>query len=100
WLTAEGGRQVRADPPLLHFTLGFGVLLLMFPRLIARWTGGAPRVEDQRRGWMELAARAGHWVLYGLLIAMPLTGWYAASRMGISVSFVGLALPPLTAPVE
>ena len=100
WFTAEGGRHVRADPPLLHFTLGFAVLLLLLPRLIARWTGGTPRAEDPQGGWMELAARTGHWTLYALLIAMPLTGWYAASRLGVTVSFLGIALPSLTAPVE
>ena len=45
WFTAEGGRQVRLDPPLLHFSLGFAVLLLVLPRLIIRWLGGAPRIR-------------------------------------------------------
>ena len=100
WFTAEGGRNVRSDAPLLHFTLGFAVLLLMIPRLIARWTGGTPRAEDPQGGWMEVAARTGHWVLYILLIAMPFTGWYAASRLGVTVSLLGIALPSLATPIE
>ena len=100
WLTAEGGRHARADPPYLHFTLGLAVLLLVVPRLLARWLGAAPRVEDPRSRWMDLAARAGHTVLYLFLIALPLSGWYAASRLGIQVSFLGLDLPALAAPVQ
>ena len=34
------------------------------------------------------------------LIALPITGWYAASRMGVSVSFLGLHLPSIAAPVQ
>lgn len=100
WFTAEGGRHARADPPTLHFILGLAVLLLVVPRLLARWLGAAPRVEDPQSRWMDLAARAGHTVLYLFLIALPLSGWYAASRLGIQVSFLGLDLPALAAPVQ
>lgn len=31
---------------------------------------------------------------------MPLTGWYAASRMGVSVPFFGLHLPVIATPVQ
>ena len=33
------------------------------------------------------------------MIAVPLSGWYVASRMGVEVGFPGLHLPALTAPV-
>ncbi len=46
------------------------------------------------------AAKAGHAVLYLLLIALPLTGWYAASRLGVPVSFFGLHLPAIAAQVQ
>ena len=46
-----------------------------------------------------MAAAAGHGLLYALLIALPLTGWYAASQMGVQVQFLGLHVPALTAPV-
>ena len=98
WLTSEGGRHVRENPPLLHFSLGLAVLVLVLPRLIVRLAGGAPRVEDPQGPWLDLAARIGHGVLYVFLIGLPLTGWYAASRLGVPVSFFGLALPSLAAP--
>lgn len=42
WFTAEGGRQVALNPPLLHFSVGLAVLLLIVPRLVARWWGRRP----------------------------------------------------------
>lgn len=99
WLTAEGGRKVIENPPLLHFTLGFAVLVLVLPRLILRLAGGAPETSTQR-GRLTVAAKVGHGLLYLLLIALPITGWYAASRMGVSVAFFGLQLPAITEAVQ
>lgn len=50
-------------------------------------------------GWLGRATGIGHGVLYLLLIAVPLSGRYGASRMGIDVGFLSLHLPALTAPV-
>lgn len=99
WLTAEGGRKVVANPPLLHFALGLSVLVLVLPRLVLRLAGATPE-GGRQHGWLAAAAKAGHVLLYMLLIALPITGWYAASRLGVSVSFFGLPLPALTAPVQ
>lgn len=100
YVTSEGGHRVRTDPPLIHFTIGLAVLLLVVPRLLARWLGAAPRVEDPRHRWLDRAARIGHGVLYLLLIALPLSGWYAASRLGVEVRILDLTLPAIAAPVQ
>ena len=47
-----------------------------------------------------LAAKAGHALLYLFLIALPLSGWYAASRLGVPVSFFGFQLPAITERVQ
>ena len=99
WLTAEGGRHVVRNPPLLHFWLGFAVLVLVVPRLVLRLVGPAPEAGP-RHGWLAIGARAGHGLLYLLLVALPISGWYAASRLGVSVSFLGLHLPSIAAPVQ
>lgn len=98
WLSAEGGRGVIQNPPLLHFSLGLAVLALVLPRLFLRLLGTAPDTNNQR-GWRATAAKAGHGLLYLLLIALPISGWYAASRMGVTVSFLSVELPALTARV-
>lgn len=98
WATAEGGREIVAEPPLLHFTLGLAVLALVLPRLVLRLTGGARPDHGPRP--LAVAAGVGHALLYALLIALPLTGWYAASQMGVGVQFLGVHLPALTAPLQ
>ncbi|MFO1150847.1 MAG: cytochrome b/b6 domain-containing protein [Alsobacter sp.] len=100
WITSEGGRHMRENPPLLHFWLGLSVLVLVLPRLVARLVGGAPPAETPQRPLLDLAARLGHWVLYAFMIALPLTGWYAAGRLGVPVTFFGMSLPALAAPVQ
>jgi cytochrome b561 len=84
---------------LLHFSLGLAVLVLVVPRLVLRFTGGAPR-QIPAQGKLALAASIGHAVLYLFLIALPLSGWYAASRLGVPVSFFGMPLPALTERVQ
>lgn len=100
WFTSEGGRGVRESPPLLHFWLGLSVLVLVVPRLLARLLGGTPAAEVPQRPLLDLAARIGHGVLYILMILLPLTGWYAAGRLGVPVTLFGLPLPALAAPVQ
>lgn len=100
WFTSEGGRSVRASPPLLHFGFGLAVLALVLPRLILRFALGAPPLPQAVHPLMKPAAVIGHGVLYLFMIGLPLTGWYAASRMGVPVSVFGYTLPGLTAPVQ
>lgn len=49
----------------------------------------------EARGARDRRALAGPLALYLFLIALPLTGWYAASRLGVPVTFFGLG-PPCT----
>jgi len=100
WFTAEGGRRVVETPPLMHFSLGLAVLALMVPRLILRMFGRAPPALDEQRPRLALAAKIGHALLYAFLIGLPLSGWYAASRLGVSVSFFGIGLPAIAAPAQ
>ena len=60
--------------------------------------GGGSGMQSGSRP-LAVAAAAGHGLLYALLIALPLTGWYAASQMGVQVQFLRLHVPALTAPV-
>lgn len=97
WLFSEGGRAVRQDPPTLHFAFGLAVLALILPRLVVRLAGGAPPPHPQGSPLLRLAALAGHVTLYTLLAALPLSGWYAASTMGVKVTLLGVTLPALAA---
>lgn len=95
YLTSEGGPHVRTNPPTLHFWLGMSVLALFVPRFISRLVRGGPPADNSHGQLLALAARAGHWALYGLILFVPLSGWYAASRLGVAVSLLGFQLPSI-----
>ncbi len=99
WLTSTGGRHMAENPPLLHFSFGLAVLVLVLPRLVLRFVGGVPD-DAQGSGRLAVAARLGHSLLYLLLTALPLSGWYAASRLGVTVSFFGIHLPAIAERVQ
>lgn len=69
----------KVDVMTLHKSLGITLLLLVALRLLWRWTHDAPPPPANSRGWEIRAARAVHVSLYLLMIALPLSGWLAAS---------------------
>ena len=80
----------------LHKSFGLTVLALAVLRLAWRWYAGAPRPVAGMPRWQEFAARASHIGLYGLLFALPLTGWLLNSTAGFPLSWFGLfKLPAL-----
>ncbi len=97
---SRGGPHLRQDPPLYHFAFGLSVLAMVIVRLIGRAAGGAPPMETFRIAWLGTAAKLGHGVLYLLMIGVPLTGWYVASRLDVPIWWFGVTLPALTAPVS
>lgn len=62
-----------------HKSLGVLVLLAAVLRLLVRLTFTPPPLPaglPKREVWL---AHVGHWALYGMMLAMPLTGWLMVS---------------------
>lgn len=64
-----------------HESLGLLVLALTVPRLIWRSVQSGDPVSAGT-GWADLAARIGHRLLYGMLLAVPLTAILGAWLQG------------------
>jgi cytochrome b561 len=80
----------------VHKTLGIIVLILVLIRIVARWRYGAPPLPASLPAPMKLAAVLSHYVLYGLMIVMPLLGWAMLSAGAYPVVLLwGLRLPPI-----
>jgi cytochrome b561 len=95
--------EVEADEPgslfFWHTASGLLVLALMVVRLGWRLTHAVPAQPPTTPGWQQRAARITHVAFYGLLIALPVSGWLLASLDGDAVSFFGLfSVPPLPVP--
>jgi cytochrome b561 len=74
-------RQIEQTGPMptttgawLHIIVGVAVLVLVAWRLLLRFTRGVPDAPAGEGKAMKLAGEAGHFLLYVLMIAMPITG--------------------------
>ncbi|MDR3509269.1 MAG: cytochrome b/b6 domain-containing protein [Caulobacteraceae bacterium] len=63
----------------LHKSLGLTVLALSLVRLAWRLVNPPPPLPQHMPAWERLAAHAAHVGLYGLMIALPLSGWLYVS---------------------
>jgi cytochrome b561 len=82
-----------------HKWAGICVLLASLVRAAVRAARGAPRPVAMPM-WQARAARAAHFILYLLTIAVPLIGWAYTSAAGFPVVLFGhVALPDLV-PVD
>lgn len=63
----------------LHKSVGLTVLMLSLARLAWRLTHRPPPLPAEMPRWEKFGAHAAHWVLYGLMIGIPLTGWVVVS---------------------
>jgi cytochrome b561 len=89
----------KIGPLTLHKSLGITVLMLAIIRLVWRWMNPVPSLEGVARPWERVLAGLSHVLLYGLIFAMPLTGWMMSSARSFSVSWFHLfQLPNLVAP--
>ena len=84
-----------------HKLVGFVLLWLTVARLIYRFTHGAPASEPTLTAWQKGSSHATHWLLYGLLIVMSLSGWIGVSFFAaISRDVFGLFSLPAVTPID
>lgn len=80
----------------IHKPLGIAILVLALIRLVLRIRYGAPALPAGMPEPMKLAAHLSHYVLYALMIGMPLIGWGMLSAASYPVVlFGGVQLPPI-----
>ncbi|WP_242111324.1 cytochrome b [Luteimonas aquatica] len=86
----------------LHKSLGITVLALVLARLAWRLYAGAPRPVAGTPPWQARVASLAHWVLYALILAMPISGWLYDSSSGLRpFKLFGLVtMPKLSPPNE
>ena len=72
-----------------HKWLGVTVLALAALRLLWRWWRGVPPAVPMPR-WQQRASAVGHAMLYGLMFAVPLSGYFYSLAAGVPVVYLGL----------
>lgn len=66
-----------------HKSTGLLVLALVIARLGWRLYAGKPEPVPGTPTWQERIATVTHWLLYGLILLMPLSGWLYDSASGL-----------------
>ncbi|MEW6629628.1 MAG: cytochrome b [Pseudomonadota bacterium] len=89
----------RGDPMVAFFWrlhISFGLLLAAFVawRVVLRGMRGAPGLPAEMSAPEQVAAKIGHFILYALLIAIPVLGILLTWFRGDALSFFGLFTIP------
>jgi len=69
----------------IHKPLGIAILLLAVVRMIVRLRNPPPPLPADLPAIQKLAALASHWLLYVLMLVIPLVGWAMLSAGGYPV---------------
>jgi cytochrome b561 len=79
-----------------HKWAGVSVFMLVWLRLLWRAFNPPPAYPNSMSPWLQRVAHLGHVALYGLMIAIPLSGWLFSSAKGVQTVWFGvLPLPDL-----
>ena len=88
----------KLDLFITHKSIGLTVLLLVVLRLGWRLRSGRPAHPQTTSAWEKRLADVGHWVLYALMMLLPLTGWWISDTSRIPFKlFAAIPLPDLMA---
>lgn len=79
-----------------HKWAGVTIFTLVLIRCLWRITHAVPALPAEMPKWQRLAAEASHYLLYALMIAIPLSGWLMSSAKGFQTVYFGvLPIPDL-----
>lgn len=93
---AEEQDRIVAQLGLLanHKSVGITILALAMLRLTWRLTHSPPKLPRDMPRWQHAISGLVHWVIYGLIFALPISGWLMSSAKSYSVSVFNLFVLP------
>ncbi|WP_298492730.1 cytochrome b/b6 domain-containing protein [uncultured Maritimibacter sp.] len=68
---------------ILHVAVGLAVLALVVIRLGVKLKRGSPRLPENEPALLKTTASVTHWVLYGLMVVVPVSGavaWFTVNE--------------------
>ena len=79
-----------------HKWIGITIFTLTLLRLLWRTLHQPPALPPSISRWQQTASRIAHYLLYALLIAVPVSGWLMSSAKGVQTVWFGtLPLPDM-----
>lgn len=86
---------LRADWFNWHKSVGMVLGLLIVLRVLWRLTHASPALPGTMPRWQRRGASLSHALLYGCMVAMPLSGFLGSSLTKYPIKFFGMPLPRL-----
>ena len=83
-----------------HKSIGISVLVLVMLRVLWKIFSPQPMPADGLTQRQSRLANAGHWLLYGLMFAVPISGWLLNSAANIPFKWMHLFSVPMIPGVE
>ena len=87
--------SVRAFWFLLHKSMGITIAAFIVLRVIWRLTHKAPSLPPSVPGWQQNISSMVHFLLYALMVAMPITGYLQSMYSKYDTKLWGVTLPRL-----
>lgn len=78
-----------------HASIGSLIFMLAVFRLVWRITHRPPALPSSIPSWQQAIAHTLHWILYSLMLLVPLTGYLHRMAGGHPVSFFGMGFLPV-----
>lgn len=75
--------------PFWHKSVGFLLLFLILARLFIRSITNQPGHLSTHKSWERILARATHWLLYGLMFCLFISGYLVATADNRPATFFG-----------
>ena len=91
------GSEARELCKTIHGLLGQCIFIAMLLRLAIRWIYGRPALT-QKNSLFQILTEIMHWLLYALLIALPIMGFIFLQAGGKEVYFFNWAFPQFISP--
>lgn len=80
---------------VVHKTLGLLVLLLVLVRIVWHFISPRPSLDPSLQTWEKVLAKTVHYILYFLMLALPITGFVMSTYGGKASNFFFWDLPLL-----
>lgn len=81
-----------------HKLLGVVLFALVAARFAYRLRNGVPDAEPTTEAWQHRAGQVSHWAMYGLLLVVPVLGWFGVQFYPALDLFGLVKLPAVVAP--
>lgn len=92
-------KPTRHQMIVAHMSLGILLSAVLLVRIVWRWLPGHQR-SAASSGWLEIAAKAVHYLLYLLLVSQAVLGFVLRWSGNEAMSFFGVPVPSPFAPTS